>query len=407
MEEKLSNKKLLAHAEFRHFLLSRLFFVLGLRMFGTITAYELFTITNSTYYIGLGGLAEFIPALITALFAGTYVDRHNKKNIVLYGYVFFFIALLIIFYTSKMLSPHTQLYVVLMVLGCSGVMRSFVGPASNGMLAAIVPTAWLTKATTFNSTTWLTSSIAGHALGGFCIAGVGIAHSYLVAAAFVLLGLYFAIKLLPKPATAAAKAETLSQALKQGFSFVYNHKTIYGVLCLDLFAVLFGGAVAFIPEVSTKILQAGPIAYGWLNAAIDIGGLLSMIYLIFKPLLHNQGRSMLIAVFVFGACIIVFGLSKVYWLSFLALLVAGFADGISIVVRGSILQLYTPNELRGRVSAINSIFINSSNELGQFESGITAKMFGTKPAIIIGGSLTMLVVFIIRIVFKNLHKIHY
>jgi MFS family permease len=196
-------------------------------------------------------------------------------------------------------------------------------------------------------------------------------------------------------------------AMKHGFTFVYNNKTILGVISLDLFAVLFGGAVAFIPEVAEKILHTGPIGYGFLNAAMDIGSLISILLLLWTPMRKKQGLKMLLAVAGFGIAIIVFGLSEVYWLTFAALLVAGFFDGISVVVRGTIMQLNTPDELRGRVASINLIFINSSNELGQFESGITSKWFGTIPAIITGGIMSLAVVAITWFKLPKLRKIEY
>jgi len=188
---------------------------------------------------------------------------------------------------------------------------------------------------------------------------------------------------------------------------VWNNKTLLGVISLDLFAVLFGGAVAFIPEVAETVLHTGPIGYGFLNAAMDLGSLLSILLLMAVPMRKKQGLKMMFAVAGFGIFIIIFGLSKVYWLSFLALGCAGFLDGISVVVRGTVAQLQTPDELRGRVSSINMIFINSSNELGQFESGITSKILGTVPAILFGGIMSILVVAGTWFKFPSLRKIEY
>ena len=201
--------------------------------------------------------------------------------------------------------------------------------------------------------------------------------------------------------------EPLISSIKQGFNFVWNSKTLLGVISLDLFAVLFGGAVAFIPEIAENVLHTNAIGYGFLNAAMDIGALISVLMLLAVPMRKKQGIKMLLAVAGFGIFIIVFGLSKFYWLSFLALAVAGICDGISVVIRGTIAQLYTPDELRGRVSSINMIFINSSNELGQFESGITSRLMGTLPAVVFGGVMSVLVVAGTWIGFPNLKKIEY
>jgi MFS family permease len=175
---------------------------------------------------------------------------------------------------------------------------------------------------------------------------------------------------------------------------VFGHKILLGAISLDLFAVLFGGAVALIPEFADRILNVGPVGFGWLNAAIDIGSMLMIVTITLFPLRQHQGRILLFAVAGFGVCIIAFGLSDVFWMSFAALVIAGMLDGISVVVRGTILQLTTPDEMRGRVSSVNSMFINSSNELGQFESGFTSRVFGTVPAVLFGGVMTILVVLV-------------
>ncbi|HVE62025.1 MAG TPA: MFS transporter, partial [Chitinophagaceae bacterium] len=196
-------------------------------------------------------------------------------------------------------------------------------------------------------------------------------------------------------------------SVKEGLRYVFNHKVMLGAISLDLFAVLFGGAVALIPEFADRILQVGPKGFGFLNAAIDIGAAIILIFNTFYPLRQKQGTILLFAVTGFGLCIIIFGLSTIYWMSFVALFMAGMLDGISVVIRGTILQLTTPDEMRGRVSAVNSMFINSSNELGQFESGFTARLFGAPMAVIFGGFMTILVVIITWIKAPGLRKFEY
>ncbi len=395
--------------EFRNFIFARLFFVLGLRMITTIVIYQVFHLA-STYMVGFAGLAEFVPAVIAALFAGHYIDKHNKKNILVWSYVFYMIcglSLALISLPYFQLTNTTKVSVILSVVFCTGIIRSFAGPSANSMIAAIVSREQLQKAISYNSSTWLISSIGGHAIGGLLIAVVGISNAYFVTAALILTAAVFALQLKPKPPVNTQQNEPMIQAIKNGFSFVFNNKNLLGVLSLDLFAVLFGGAVAFIPEVAEKILHTGPIGYGFLNAAMDLGSLISIAILVKYPMKQKQGLKMLLAVAGFGIFIIVFGLSKVYWLSFMALLIAGLFDAVSVVVRGTIMQLNTPDELRGRVASINLIFINSSNELGQFESGVTSRMFGTLPAIIFGGAMSMLVVAATWIKFPKLRKLEY
>lgn len=395
--------------EFRHFIFSRLFFVLGLRMITTIVIYQVFHLA-STYMVGFAGLAEFVPAVIAALFAGHYIDKHNKKNILVWSYAFYTLCglmLAIISLPYFQFTNSTKLSVILSVVFCTGIIRSFAGPAANSMIAAIVPREELQNAISYNSSTWLISSIGGHAIGGLLIAILGIPGTYFVTATLVFIAGIFALQLLPKPPVNVKANEPMITSIKKGFSFVYHNKNLLGVISLDLFAVLFGGAVAFIPEVASMVLHTGAIGYGFLNAAMDIGSLISVGILVRYPMKQKQGLKMLMAVACFGLCIIIFGLSKVYWLSFMALLVAGLCDAVSVVVRGTILQLFTPDELRGRVASINLIFINSSNELGQFESGVTSRMLGTVPAIIFGGAMSVLVVAGTWIKFPQLKKLEY
>lgn len=395
--------------EFWNFIYARLFFVLGLRMITTIVIYQVFHLAN-TYMVGFAGLAEFVPAVIAALFAGHYIDKHNKKNILVWSYVFYMLSglsLAMISLPHFQLANSTKITVILSVVFCTGIIRSFAGPSANSMIAAIVPREQLQKAISYNSSTWLISSIGGHAIGGLLIAGVGISNAYFVTATLILTAVIFGVQLKPKPPVINQQNEPMLQAIKNGFSFVFNNKNLLGVLSLDLFAVLFGGAVAFIPEVASTVLHTGPIGYGFLNAAMDLGSLISIAFLVRYPMKQKQGLKMLLAVAGFGIFIIVFGLSKLYWLSFMALLIAGLFDAVSVVVRGTIMQLNTPDELRGRVASINLIFINSSNELGQFESGVTSRMFGTLPAIIFGGAMSMLVVTATWIKFPKLRKLEY
>jgi MFS family permease len=395
--------------EFRHFIFARLFFVLGLRMITTIVIYQVFHLAD-TYMVGFAGLAEFVPAVLAALYAGHYIDKHNKKNILVWSYAFYMlcgITLALISLPWFGFSNTTQLTVIFSVVFCTGIIRSFAGPAANSMIAAIVSREQLQKAISYNSSTWLVSSIGGHAVGGLLIAIIGISGAYFVTASLILVAGIFALQLYPKPPVIGLEKEPVFSSIKKGFSYVFNNKNLLGVLSLDLFAVLFGGAVAFIPEVASTILHTGPIGYGFLNAAMDIGSLISIVVLVKYPMKQKQGLKMLLAVAGFGLCIIIFGLSKVYWLSFMALLVAGLFDAVSVVVRGTIVQLFTPDELRGRVASINLIFINSSNELGQFESGVTSRMFGTLPAIIFGGAMSVLVVAGTWFKFPKLRRLEY
>jgi len=395
--------------EFRHFLSAKLFFTLGLRMISTIVIYQVFHLAN-TYMVGLAGLTEFLPAVFSALFAGHFIDTHDKKKILATSYICYVIcaiALALVSLPQLNFSISTKLLVIFITVFFTGIIRSFSSPAASSMIAAIVPRNNLQKAISLSSSTYLISSIAGHATGGLIIALAGIANAYFVSGILILIATVSSFQIKPKPPVFTEKKEPIISSIKQGFKFVWKSKTLLGVISLDLFAVLFGGAVAFIPEIAENVLHTNAIGYGFLNAAMDIGALISVLMLLAAPMRKKQGIKMLLAVAGFGIFIIVFGLSKFYWLSFLALAAAGICDGISVVIRGTISQLYTPDELRGRVSSINMIFINSSNELGQFESGITSRLLGTLPAVVFGGVMSVLVVAGTWIGFPNLKKIEY
>ena len=395
--------------EFRHFILARLFFVLGLRMITTIVIYQVFHLA-STYMVGFAGLAEFVPAVLAALVAGPYIDKHNKKKILAWSYLFYLVCGLTLALVSAPwfdTGNNSRLTVILVVVFFTGVIRSFAGPAANSMIAAIVSREQLQKAISYNSSTWLISSIGGHAIGGLLIAGVGISNAYFVTTALILVAILFALQLKPKPPVASQQHEPIFTSIRNGFAYVFNNKNLLGVISLDLFAVLFGGAVAFIPEIASNVLPTNAVGYGFLNAAMDLGSLVCIAALVRYPMRRRQGLKMLLAVAGFGICIIAFGLSKWYWLSFGALLMAGIFDAVSVVVRGTILQLNTPDELRGRVASINLIFINSSNELGQFESGVTSRLFGTIPAIVFGGAMSVLIVAATWTKFPKLKNLEY
>ena len=221
------------------------------------------------------------------------------------------------------------------------------------------------------------------------------------------MGILFLFRLTPKPALNEPGEKKTWDSVKEGLRFVISTKEVLGALSLDLFAVLFGGAVAMIPVYARDILKVGAEGFGWLNAASDIGSIIIIITLTLHPLRTSQGRKLLFAVAGFGICIITFALSQSFWISFAALLVSGILDGISVVVRGTILQLNTPNHMRGRVMSVNSMFINSSNELGQFESGLAARLMGVVPSVVFGGSMTLLVVVITWFKGKKLRDMEY
>src|SRR5215510_12274984 len=290
----------------------------------------------------------------------------------------------------------------------TGIIRSFTGPVFNVILAQIVPKSVLQNATTWNQGAWLSASVTGHALGGLLIAYFGItgALAAIVTAIFAAFIILFS-GLRPKPPLTEKGEKRTWGSVKEGLRFVYRTKELLGAMSLDLFAVLFGGAVAMVPVYARTILHVGAIGYGWLNAASDMGSICIVIMLTLFPLRRKQGKTLLLVVAGFGLCIIIFGLSKIYLVSFLALMISGMLDGVSVVVRGTITQLKTPDNMRGRVLSVNSMFINSSNELGQFESGLAAHILGNVPSVVFGGCMTLLVVIITWFKAPTLRKFEY
>ena len=398
-------------AEFKYFIAGRFIFIMGLRMTGTVIGWWIYLLTNSPLALGLVGLSEVIPALSLALYAGHYIDRNEKRRLLLTCIILYLICIILFIIlsaasTGSHLQPWTIALLIFSVIAVTGAIRAFSGPTFSAMIAQVVPKDMLPSAAAISSATWLIGSILGHAVGGFLIAWIGINHTFFVILVFVLTGYLLLSKLTPKPAYVTFAKNTWN-SVKEGLEYVFKTKEILGALSLDLFAVLFGGAVAMVPVFAKDILHIGPIGFGWLNAAADIGSIITVTVLTVRPLQKKQGLLLFYAVAGFGACIILFALSKVFWLSFIALLLSGCMDGVSVIIRGTILQLKTPDELRGRVMSVNSMFINSSNELGQFESGVAARIMGIVPSVIFGGCMTIGIVIATWFKAPSLRKMEY
>lgn len=402
MAEKMKQQHSLApfqHKEYRLYIANRFFYTMALRMVTTVVAYKLFQITQSSFAIGLVGLSEFIPVFSLALYAGHVIDKSDKRTLLLKAILIYSLGAIVLFLVTvpsieKRLSTTALELTFYITIFFTGIIRSFAGPANNAIISQLVPRPILQYAANINSTTYLSASIIGHASAGFLIAGVGVHGVFYFIVAYVFLAAFFVSRIEKKPILHQQANIKTWESVKAGLQYVFRHKILLGAISLDLFAVLFGGAVALIPEFADRILNVGPVGFGWLNAGIDIGSMLMIVTITLLPMRQHQGRILMFAIAGFGVCIIAFGLSDVFWMSFAALVIAGMLDGISVVVRGTILQLTTPDEMRGRVSSVNSMFINSSNELGQFESGFTARAFGTVPAVLFGGVMTILVVII-------------
>ncbi len=384
-------------AEFRHLMMGRFSFIMGLRMLGTLVGWWIYELTNEPFAIGLIGLAEVIPAVSLSLYAGYIIDISEKRKLLLKGISFYLVCALLLLllstnFSTAQLSKNWVAFGIYIIIFLTGIIRAFTGPTFGTMLASIVPKNHLQNATTWNQGIWLSASVSGHATVGFLIAFIGNTNSLIIICCMIVIGLLFLNQLKSKPALNERGAKTGMDSVKEGLIYVYQTKELLGALSLDLFAVFFGGAVAMIPVFAKDILKVGAVGFGWLNAAADIGAIIIIVILTFFPLRSGQGKKLLLAVGGFGLCIIVFALSKLFWLSFSVLVISGILDGISMIVRGTIVQMKTPDHMRGRVMSVNFMFINSSNELGQFESGMAAKLLGVIPSVIFGGCMTILVV---------------
>ena len=385
---------------------------MALRMLGTVAAYQLFQITRDSFSIGLAGLAEFVPVFCLALYAGHVIDRSDKRTLLLRSVIIYGVCTLAMVVLTHPLiisnfSRNTLPWLFYLIIFCTGVIRAFAGPTTHALISQLVPRDVLPLAANISSSTWLIASIIGHASSGFLIAWFGVNNTYIIILIYVILSALFLIRIGKKPILAPAKDLSAWQSVQEGLRFVYSNKIMLGALSLDLFAVLFGGVVALVPEFADEILNVGPIGFGWLNAAIDIGSIITIVLMTVRPMKQKQGQRLFYAVAGFGICILLFGLSNIYWISFGALLLAGMFDGVSVVIRGTILQLTTPDHMRGRVSSVNSLFINSSNELGQFESGFAARALGTVPSVLFGGIVTILVVIVTWLRAPTLRKFEY
>jgi MFS family permease len=387
----------LRYREFNLFLMIRFAMVFAWSMQFIIIEWEVYSLTKSALSLGIIGLMEVIPAIGMALFAGHIVDQKEKKGMLLKCILGFSIISFGLFLLTwpRIISDYSTnaiLYSIYFLVFLGGLVRAFLGPTIFSFMSLIVPKKVYPNAATWSSSVWQIGSVVGPAVAGFSITWIGVHWSMCSIFACSIFALLMLTQISKKPILNTKIGEPIIDSLKEGVKFVYTNKSILGALTLDMVAVLFGGAVALLPIFAQDILKVGPEGFGVLRAAPAVGALLTMFVSAHLPFYKNAGIKLLTAIFAFGLCIIAFGLSTIFWVSVLALFFSGVTDGFSVVIRQTILQLKTPDHMRGRVAAVNSIFVGSSNELGAFESGLTAKLMGTVTAVVFGGSMTLLVV---------------
>lgn len=400
----------LRYKEFNIFLLVRFAMVFAWSMQFIVIEWQVYTLTKDPLSLGIIGLMEVIPAIVMALFAGHIVDQKEKRNLLMLcilGFSVISFGLFVISLPSIVASTDTKtlLYSIYFLVFLGGIVRSFIGPTIFSLIALIVPKKIYPNAATWSSTTWQLASVLGPALAGFSISIIGVHWSMCLIFVFSLIALIFLFKIERKPILNPKIGEPVFDSLREGLKFVFSNKPILGALTLDMIAVLFGGAVALLAIFAQDILKVGAEGFGILRAAPAVGAALMMLGSTRFPLHKNAGIKLLLAVFGFGVCMIVFGLSTYFWLSVAALFLSGALDGVSMIVRQTILQLKTPDHMRGRVASVNSIFVGSSNELGAFESGVTAKLMGTATAVVFGGIMTVVTVGITGWAFPKFRKL--
>jgi MFS family permease len=394
--------------EFLFFLSTRFFLTLAIQMQGVIVGWQIYQYTKDEFALGMIGLAEAIPFIVVSLFSGHVADTYNRKYIIVLFTSLLIICTSSLLYFSMDTSTVIKTYGTLpifIVIGAIGVIRGFISAAFPAFMSQIVPRDLYTNSATWNSTVWHIGSVIGPAAAGF-ICAISFSFAYQINIILIIIAVLSFLFIASKPLPPKEKKESLKESLSVGIKFVFGHQLILGAISLDLFAVLFGGAVAMLPAYADKILHVGSVELGFLRAAPAFGAVLMAMIIAYKPPTQNSGRNLLLAVGAFGGATILFAISTNFYWSLFFLFLTGAFDNVSVVIRQTILQLSTPNEMRGRVSAVNGIFIGSSNEIGAFESGATARAMGLKPSVVFGGVMTILVVAVAAKVAPKLRKLN-
>ncbi len=399
----------LRYSDFRFFVSNSFLFSATIRIQEVIVGYELYKTTHDPLALGLVGLAEAIPFIVTSLFGGYVADQKNKITIMHISLVVILLGSGIL-YTAfqpgiySMLAEWQHLAVIYAVFGLIGFAKGFYSPAASSLKPFLVPRTIYHNSSTWSSSFSQAGAIVGPAAAGFMYAYMGLTHTLLIVivnflVCWVLLGMIKTRPEFPKIVT------PIMESLKEGFKFVFKTRIVLYAMTLDLFSVLFGGVIALLPIFAEDILKVGPEGLGLLRAAPSIGSMLTMFAMAYFPPTHNAWRNMLVAVAGFGVFTLVFAASTNFMLSCGALFATGVFDSVSVIIRQTILQIYPPDEMRGRVAAVNGMFVSSSNELGAFESGVMAKAFGTVPSVMMGGVLTLVVVTWVYLRSKDLFSV--
>lgn len=379
---------------FRRYVLAVVAMTLATMIQGTIVGWQVYELTHDTLALGLIGLAEALPYIAASLFAGHVADRYDRRYVALAALTVVLLSAVALLILPSLLStsPSGLVRAIFAVIAISGFARSFLIPARQALGAEIVPRELFANSVTWRSGAWQLAAVLGPALGGGLYALGGIRLAYSVDAVLVVVGMLALTMVRRTPHRPSSSGESIATSLAAGVRFVFGERIVLGALSLDLFSVLFGGATALLPVYAAEILHVGPQGLGLLRSAPSIGAVITSVILMHATPFQHTGRVLLQAVAIFGLTIIVFGLSTSVWVAVTALAVGGAADMVSVFIRSTLLTTRTPPEMLGRVMSVNGIFVGSSNEIGAFESGLTARWFGAVPSVVFGGAMTLVVV---------------
>jgi len=396
--------------DLRLFLAYRFLMTTAVLIQAVVVGWQLYEMTKNPLSLGMIGLTEVIPQVSITLFAGHFIDIWDRKKIIFRTSFILLLGSAILLGSSldsdftRFLSGTTPIFFTIFLVG---LVRGILMPANTALLGELVPRELLSEAATWGSTSWQVAAVSGPAIGGLVYGFFGLISAYTLSFSLFALSMVFLffIKSRGKVVKTSGKNDPIFASISEGIKYVYKNQVLMGAFSLDMFAVLFGGAVAMLPVFASDILKVGPEGLGILRACPAIGAIIMSFYLTFYPPVKHSGKLMLINVAAFGASMIVFALSKNFYLSAACLFLSGGFDFVSVVVRNNILQLFASNEMKGRVSSVNSIFIGSSNELGAFESGAAASLMGLVPSVIFGGAMTLIVVGLSSALFPKLRNL--
>jgi MFS family permease len=384
----------LRHREFRWYIVSLFAMTLGSQMQAVVVGWQVYSITHDPLALGLIGLAEVLPFIAVALPGGYLADRLNRRTVAVAGLAVLALCAAALLWLSATpgLLTRTGVLPIYAVIFVSGIARSVLQPARQALSSELVPREHLQNAIAWRSSSWQIAAVLGPAIGGLLYGFSGAVAAYSVDVSLMVCALAGMVTMRYVPAERVASVQSVGTNLLVGLKFVFGQPVILAAMSLDLFSVFLGGAEALLPVFANEVLHVGAQGLGILRAAPAAGAVTMGLYLAHRRPFERAGRNMLLAVCVFALCIIGFGLSRSFWLSLALLSVSGMADSVSVVIRSTLLQMLTPPDMLGRASAVNSVFVGSSNELGAFESGVAAKLFGVVPAVVLGGAAALVVV---------------